>query len=150
MNEPDSTSRSADDVRAVRQTLEDGAKAFANCDIEGAMRPYAKDAHIFDFFGEREETYQTLYDKNKSLIDAVDGAPLAHYEDMHIEVHGEIAYARYLLIFSATLKDGSKMSVRGRGTDIMKKRDGAWRTVHEHFSVPVDIATGKANFGSER
>ena len=42
------------------------------------------------------------------------------------------------------MKSGVELSIHGRGTDVFRKIDGQWKIVHEHFSVPADPITGKA------
>jgi ketosteroid isomerase-like protein len=36
-----------------------------------------------------------------------------------------------------------------RLTDVLRKVKGKWLIVHEHVSVPVDVATGKADLTSK-
>jgi ketosteroid isomerase-like protein len=36
-----------------------------------------------------------------------------------------------------------------RLTDVLREINGKWLIVHEHVSVPVDVATGKADLTSK-
>jgi ketosteroid isomerase-like protein len=46
-------------------------------------------------------------------------------------------------------KDGNPIDMTLRLTDVLRKIKGKWLIVHEHVSVPVDVATGKADLTSK-
>jgi hypothetical protein len=46
-------------------------------------------------------------------------------------------------------KDGNPMDATMRITDVLRKSSGKWLIVHEHVSVPVDLASGKADLSSK-
>jgi ketosteroid isomerase-like protein len=48
-----------------------------------------------------------------------------------------------------TDKEGQKVDLTVRVTDGYRKRKGKWFITHEHVSVPVDLATGKADLASK-
>ena len=50
---------------------------------------------------------------------------------------------------SFTDKDGKTVNMILRITHGYRKIDGKWLIVHEHVSVPVDAASGKAVFESQ-
>lgn len=58
---------------------------------------------------------------------------------------GDVAYSMAYSHLEATLEDGSAMSVNSRVTNIWQRIDGKWQAIHEHSSVPVDVATGTAD-----
>ncbi|HEV7785554.1 MAG TPA: nuclear transport factor 2 family protein, partial [Thermoanaerobaculia bacterium] len=60
-----------------------------------------------------------------------------------------LGYARGIDRWVITGKDGKPLEVVFRFTDVLKKIDGKWLIVHEHLSVPVDPATGQADFLSK-
>ena len=41
------------------------------------------------------------------------------------------------------------MDVTMRITDVLRKSSGKWLIIHEHVSVPVDLASGKADLSSK-
>jgi hypothetical protein len=51
--------------------------------------------------------------------------------------------------FDVAGKDGNLIDVKFRVTDVLRKAKGKWLIVHEHVSVPVDLATGKADLASK-
>ena len=46
-------------------------------------------------------------------------------------------------------KDGNPIDMTLRLTDVLREINGKWLIVHEHVSVPVDVATGKADLTSK-
>jgi ketosteroid isomerase-like protein len=42
-----------------------------------------------------------------------------------------------------TDKEGKQVQLAVRVTDVYRKSQGKWLIIHEHVSVPVDLATGK-------
>ena len=69
--------------------------------------------------------------------------------DMNITRHGEMAFATYIAHLTGKGKDGNPMDVTVRITDVLRKPSGTWMIVHEHVSVPVDLASGKADLSSK-
>lgn len=132
------------DEAAIRKVLVDGCTAFVAKDLEGSMAPYDKKLFTFDIAPPQHSDYEHLKESNRQLIAAIAEAPTCTYRDMVIKVYGDNAYARYILPYSAKLKSGQSIDLEGRGTDILEKHDGKWTIMHEHFSVPVDPFTGKA------
>lgn len=132
----------------IRQQLVAGCDGFIHKNVADATALY--DRHIYEFnltppqYGDHEN-YAELIRNNRELIDSIVGTPTCRYRDMYIEVFdAKFAYAHYILSYSATLKSGVKIDVDGRGTDIFQKIAGKWMVIHEQFSVPVDLMSGKA------
>jgi ketosteroid isomerase-like protein len=64
--------------------------------------------------------------------------------DMKIEVSGDTAFAYGLERIAGKTTSGAPVDMWLRYTEGLKNIDGKWRVVHEHISVPADMATGKA------
>jgi ketosteroid isomerase-like protein len=65
--------------------------------------------------------------------------------DLQIEASGDVAFGHYLYRVTGTLMDGKKVDMWVRATGCYRKKDGKWKLVHEHQSVPFDPKTGKAS-----
>jgi hypothetical protein len=50
---------------------------------------------------------------------------------------------------AGTDKQGEKLDLTVRVTDVYKKISGNWLVIHEHVSVPVDLDTGKPDLTSK-
>ena len=130
---------------AIADVLEKGCQAFAAGDISGAMAPYSEDVLLYDIAPPYRTSYQQLKEANAALRGMMAETPRCTYKDMQITIVApDFAYAIYLLPYAARLKNGRQLNVQGRGTDLFRKIDGKWMIVHEHFSVPADPMTGKA------
>jgi ketosteroid isomerase-like protein len=60
-----------------------------------------------------------------------------------------MAFATYIVHLTGKRKDGNAMDVTMRITDVLRKADEKWLIVHEHVSVPVELASGKADLTSK-
>jgi len=69
--------------------------------------------------------------------------------DLSIAVDGNLAYSHCIVSGFFTGRDGSRLTVAVRTTDVLRKQNGKWLIVQEHVSVPVDLDTGKADLTSK-
>jgi ketosteroid isomerase-like protein len=136
--------------KLIKQELVVGCDGFIRKDVAEATALYDRNVYEFNLTPPRygdHENYTELIDDNRQLINSIVGTPTCLYHDMYIKVFdANFAYAHYILSYSATLKSGAKISMDGRGTDIFRKIAGKWMVIHEQFSVPVDLVSGKAVF----
>ena len=56
--------------------------------------------------------------------------------DLDVTVGGDVAFCTSLNRMAAAAKQGEPMDIWVRTTLGLCKRDGRWRIVHEHVSVP--------------
>ena len=68
--------------------------------------------------------------------------------DLSITIAGKIAYSHSIQHLSCTNKDGSPVEMNASVTDVYRKIGGKWLIVLEHLSVPIHIATGRAEMMS--
>jgi ketosteroid isomerase-like protein len=69
--------------------------------------------------------------------------------DLSVTTEGKLGYGHSIQHVVATGKDGKKTDFTVRVTDCYRQIDGKWLITHEHVSVPVDLATGKADLASK-
>lgn len=62
---------------------------------------------------------------------------------------GDMSYAVSTQNYNSDIKGGGVLDFVFRETDVFEKRNGKWWIVHQHISIPVDLASGKAIIGSE-
>jgi len=133
-----------DDKTAIRQLLDTYAKSIDGADIELAATIWATDENriyihprgtergwsqvVKNFYG---ETMGRMLDRRRLDI-----------KDVDIEVFGDTAIAVFEWEFHAVLREsGSPLVTHGRETQVLRRRDGAWRIVHVHYSgMPVTAA----------
>jgi ketosteroid isomerase-like protein len=61
-----------------------------------------------------------------------------------IAASGDLAFCHGLLYCGGTDEHGEEKAGWIRATQCLRRIDGAWRIVHEHFSAPFDMGTGMA------
>ena len=131
----------------VRQVIERWAKAFRARDLDGIMSVYAPgDAVIgYDLAPPLQYQGNAAYRKDYADFLAQYIGPIEfESRDLRIVAGDDVAFYHALERMSGTLKSGEKSDMWIRATSCLKKIHGRWLIVHDHLSVPVDFATGKA------
>jgi ketosteroid isomerase-like protein len=137
--------QSAEAKKQIQQLFVTWAKAFEAKDVNGVMAMYAPNVTAFDIvpplkFG-GADAYRTDYSQ---FFGQFSGPLHVETPDMHIEVGGDTAFAFGLERLTGKTSSGAAVDMWLRYTEGLKRVDGQWRVVHEHISVPIDMATGKA------
>ena len=136
------------EIKALEQRIVDGAKAN---DADAIMKNYVDDDSllVFDVFPPRQYVGAKAFHKQwQGFLDGLDGPIKIENSDMKVISEGKLAYAHYIAHMAGKGKDGNPIDVTLRLTDVLRKIKGKWLIVHEHVSVPVDVATGKADLTS--
>lgn len=131
----------------IRALLERWTKAFEARDLNGVMSIYAPGNTLIAYDVVAPLQYQgaDAYRKDYAEFFQQFSGPLqVEQRDDHIDASGDMAVAYGLERMTGRLKNGTPVDVWMRYTDQLKRIDGQWLVVHEHISVPVDFATGKA------
>jgi ketosteroid isomerase-like protein len=140
-------SPAANPDKAAIQALEDTYNEGVNSkNIDKIMSVYApgKELFVFDVVPPREYTSSEAYRKDwEGLFTAFPGAVKNVISEQTIHVVGSVAYGHNIQTGEFTRKDGTKMTVVARATDVYRKMKGKWVIVEEHNSVPVDLETMK-------
>lgn len=122
-------------------------KAFEAKDVNGAMAMYAPGDALtaYDVTPPLEFKGAAAYRQDYvNFFAGFDGPIHVELRDAHIEPGTNLAFAYGLERISGKTTDGANVDVWLRYTEDFKRINDQWRVVHEHISVPVDIATGKA------
>jgi uncharacterized protein (TIGR02246 family) len=143
----------ADADKAAIQALEDAYNEGFNAkDVDKVMSVYApgKQLFVFDVVPPREYTSWEAYKKDfEGLFSAFPGPMKNVISEQTIHVVGSIAYGHNIQTSEFTGKDGTKVKIIDRTTDIYRKMNGKWLIVEEHNSVPVDLNTMKPDLLSK-
>ena len=133
------------DETLIRQRVEDWAKAIRAQDIDGVIALYAPDVASFDitpplrFVGVDRKRRAW-----KESFAAFPGGIGYEVRDLNVTVHGELAFAHSLNHVTATSAAGRVTDLWLRWTACFRRIDGVWLVVHDHISVPADLAQGRA------
>lgn len=135
------------DEAEIRQLQDRWTKAFRAKDINGIMSIYetGSDLVAYDIVPPLQYTGFDAYKKDyQDFLDQFQGALDVEVRDVSIIAGDTVAFSRGLERISGTLKSGDKFDSWMRFTECYRKSDGHWLAVHDHISVPVDFASGKA------
>jgi ketosteroid isomerase-like protein len=129
----------------IRQRIEGWAKALRSKDIDGAMSLYAPNIVSFDV--DPPLQYAGTDNKRRAWQEffAVHTGPLAYeVRDLNVTMNGELAFVHSLNRVSRTLASGHASELWVRWTACFQQINGVWLVVHDHVSVPADLAHGQA------
>src|SRR5579864_2259631 len=134
------------DKAQIEALFQQYLRAFNAKDTNAIMALYSStDLFVFDVVPPREYPSWDAYKKDfEALFAAFPGPVENKLSDLSITTDGTMAYAHNIQTVAFTVKDGSKFNIVVRVSDVLRKVKGKWLIVHEHVSVPVDLATGKA------
>jgi ketosteroid isomerase-like protein len=129
----------------VETVLGNWQKAFEAKDVNGVMAMYAPDVTTFDVIPPLQFVgADSLRKDYAGFFGQFDGPVRLELRDNHVEASGDIAVAYGLERVAGKMKSGTKMDMWMRYTSVFERVGGQWRDVHDHVSVPIDPATGKA------
>jgi uncharacterized protein (TIGR02246 family) len=138
-------------IQALEQQL---AAALAAKDLDKIMQFYApgEDLFVFDVIPPRQYVGAAAWRKDFQdfFATAATGPMTNEISDLDVMTDGKLGFAHYASHVTSSDKDGKKFEMVMRTTDVLKKIKGKWLIVHEHNSVPVDLATGKADLMSKQ
>lgn len=140
------------DQAAIRRQRELWKEAVEACDVDAVMSFYVEGAEYrgFDvmppFTYDGSDAFRANWER---FFDQFEGAPRFEFKDMEIYCSGDVAFVRGLTRFQGTM-GGKAIDLWTRETNGLRKIDGVWLLVHDHISVPVDLATGQGCMDEKR
>ena len=129
----------------IRQRVEEYAKAIRARDLDGVMSLYAPDIVSFDV--DPPLRYAGADNKRRAwqaFFAARTGRIGYEVRELSIATQGDLAFVHGLNHVSGTLASGHMSDLWVRWTACFRRIDGAWLVVHDHVSVPADLAHGRA------
>jgi uncharacterized protein (TIGR02246 family) len=134
------------DEADIRHRIDKWGESVRAMDPEDVMTTYAPDIVSFDITAPLH--FVGAEAKRKHWVDDVFGVyqrPLGfEIRNLTITVGDDVAFGHSLNRFSGRTKNGNKTDVWLRWTACFRKIDGKWLITHDHVSVPIDPASGKA------
>jgi PhnB protein len=129
--------RSSDEAE-IRSVLEGLGRAISSKDADAALAPYAPDVVRFDLAPPLATRGPQALDRAGLLawFDTWRGPIRNEVQDMAVEISGDLALVFGLLRMAGTKTDGQDVDLWARETVGLRRRDGAWRIVHQHTSTP--------------
>jgi uncharacterized protein (TIGR02246 family) len=136
---------STDDEASVRAVIDARVRAVRAKNVDGVLASYAPDVVTFDLVtplrsGGDGSVRKRLSDWFASFTSTIDYS----LSELAIVVAGDVAFDHHLTRVHGTSQSGQVIAMWFRETVGYRKIDGAWKVTHQHSSVPMDTASGKA------
>lgn len=130
----------------VRQRMQDWKAAFEAKDVDAMMAFYADgDAFsAFDLMPPIEFRGGPMWrDGWVAFFTAFEGPLTLEFSGLEVYGSDDLAFAR-LFIRLVGVMNGHDTDMWVRTTNCFRLLDGRWLMIHDHVSVPLDFATGRA------
>jgi PhnB protein len=128
-------SSKANDEPQIRALIEAWAQAVRAKDVDGALSHSAADIVIFDLAPPLMSTGPDA-DGLQAWFSTWQGPLGYEIHDLSITAGDDVAFCHCLTRLSGTKVDGEQIDVWFRQTLCFRKIAGAWKTAHQHESVP--------------
>jgi len=130
----------------LKSLLEVYRRSVFEKDVEGFVSIFDEGVRVFDLWGiwlyEGSSAWRAMAaDWLESLGKE---RVVVEFEDVRTVESEDLASLHAFATFRAIDEDGRELrSLNNRLTWVARRRDGAWKIVHEHTSAPVDAETSK-------
>ena len=131
----------------IREAIQSFAAAFRAKDIDGVMSLFAPTIISFDLAPPlRCVGAEALRKHWEATFASLQGPVAYEIHDLAIGASDRLAFSHSLNWMRGTLQDGRTTERWLRWTVCFRLIDGRWQATHEHVSVPIEVASGKALF----
>ena len=132
---------------ALQTTLDSWTEACRSKDVARIMAHYSEDVVAYDAIGPLRFVGRAAYQAHwQACMEMCSGETLFEPHDPSFIASGEMGVAHYLLHCGGSDDKGQMQSSWMRVTQCLRQQDGRWLIMHEHFSTPCDMESGKALF----
>jgi uncharacterized protein (TIGR02246 family) len=127
------------DQVAIKNLIENWARAVRNRELSGALAHHSKDILMFDVPGPLQSKGIEAYKKTWDLFFSwAQDSGVFDIKEMNITAGEDVAFAAALMRCAGREKNGDKTELDFRLTISLRKVDGQWTIVHEHHSLPAE------------
>lgn len=131
----------------IQGVLDSWAQASRDKDVERIVSHYVDDIVAYDAIGPLRFVGREAYKAHWAFcMTMCTGPSLFEIHQPTIVLSGELAVAHYLFHCGGTNEQGEMQRSWMRVTQCLQQFGGQWLIVHEHFSAPFDMESGKALF----
>jgi uncharacterized protein (TIGR02246 family) len=132
----------------VRRLIESWLKAVRAKDLDAIVSHYAPDIVAFDAIAQLRFKGRDAYKEHwKACLAMCEGPMSFEIHELTITAGDDLAFGHYLSRCGGTGEDGEEKAGWTRATVGCRRIGGKWMMVHEHFSAPFDVESGKALLG---
>ncbi|SHI10634.1 Uncharacterized conserved protein PhnB, glyoxalase superfamily [Pollutimonas bauzanensis] len=131
----------------IRARVESWIEAVKGGDVKAIMSHYASDVVAFDAVSQLQFKGVQDYGKHWEACMAMCPGPMIFEpRELDIAAQGDLAFGHCLLRCGMKDDKGQEKASWMRMSSCYRQIDGKWTIVHEHFSAPFDMQSGKALF----
>lgn len=131
----------------IRASIEQWADAMRNNKVDEVMAHYSEDIVAYDAVAQLQFLGKKAYEDH--WLFCVTYAPYGmafDFKDLVIHSEASLAFSYSLASCGCYDEKGNIQSSWMRVTRGYRKVNGKWLVIHEHFSSPFDMESGKALF----
>lgn len=125
---------STTDRAEIEELFRQLVRAHIDHDADAIVKAYAPDAVIFDLAPPLSHRAVDR-DSVAAWLASWDGPVQIDVQDLNLSIEGEVAFS-FALNRMRGRQSGEAQDLWYRSTTCFRKRDGQWRIVHDHASVP--------------
>ncbi|MGR4069307.1 nuclear transport factor 2 family protein [Halomonas sp. LR3S48] len=130
---------------AVLEQLESWTDAVRAQDIDAIVAHYAADIVAFDAITKLQfKGVEAYRDHWLTCMEMCPGPMVFELHEVMIHADDQVAFCHALHRCGGTNDKGEPQTGWLRMTSGYRRIEGEWKIVHEHFSVPFDMQSGKA------
>lgn len=132
-------------VSAVHEILKNMAQAYLDKDLEGMMQLYVPDPDLVAIGAGRDEWVKGLgelkigYNRDMTQADKIE----VDFEDVTVSSSGNVAWVSARMAMDVNVEN-NELTIFGRLSMVLEKREDKWLIAHLHFSVPDEQEEGKS------
>lgn len=131
----------------IRALMDSWLKAVSAQDVDGIVSHYAPDILAFDAIAQLQFKGRDAYkDHWQACLSMCPGPMTFEIHDLSIAAGEDVAFSHCLNWCGGTDENGEEKASWMRMSAGYRKTNGKWKVVHEHFSSPFDMESGKALF----
>jgi ketosteroid isomerase-like protein len=133
----------------VIQFFEAYAAAVNAKDVDAFTDLYADDVHVFDAWERWQHSGIESWRAMAAGWFGSLGDETVHvsFDEVGSAVGQDVALGHAAVTFAAVSASGERLrAMTNRFSVGLEKRDGGWKVVHEHSSLPIDLGSGKGIF----
>ncbi|MBM7063284.1 SgcJ/EcaC family oxidoreductase [Pseudomonas sp. UL073] len=125
-------------------------RGFLAKDVATVVSTYTEDIVAFDAISQLRFNGRDAYRVHwEACMAMCPGLPTYEVREQKIAVSGDLAIVHYLGHCGGTDAEGNAQGSWSRVTQGLRREQGRWLIDHEHFSFPIDIASGQAIFDAQ-
>ncbi len=131
----------------IRELIDGWLNAARTGDVDGIVAHYAPDIVAYDAVSQLRFIGVDAYKKHWAACMAMCPGPMIfEAPELQVAAGDDVGFAHALIRCGGADESGEEKASWMRMSAGYRKRDGKWLAVHEHFSAPFDMQSGKALF----